>query len=152
ARTSAFQYLYGSGGYEGAQKNRPATKGWNPQNHGPTGALVPDLETLRSRSYDLERNAPLARSVTNTYKARVVGPGLSPRPKLDHDFLEISEQQASETSETSERYFWSIALSGALDYENRLPWTSMVKLVLGSWLTGGDVFAVRRYDDEAGGP
>lgn len=152
ARTSAFQYLYGSGGYEGAQKNRPATKGWNPKNHGPTGALVPDLETLRSRSYDLERNAPLARSVTNTYKARVVGPGLWPRPKLDHDFLDITEEQASEISETVERYFWSIALSGSLDYENRLPWTSTVKLVLGSWLTGGDVFAVRRFDDADGAP
>lgn len=149
ARTKAFQYLYGTGGYEGARHNRPATKGWNPKDHGPTGALIPDLETLRSRSYDLERNAPLARAVTNTYKSRVVGPGLWPRPKLDHVFLGISEEEASEISETAERYFWTIAMSGTLDYENNLPWTSMVKLVLGSWLTGGDVFAVRRFDDSA---
>jgi lambda family phage portal protein len=150
ARTTAFQYIYGTGGYEGARRNRPATKGWDPKADGPVSTLIPDLPTLRARSRDLERNAPIARSVTGTYKARVVGEGLWPRARLDREFLKLTEQQAEALEAKIDRYFWSIAMSGALDYEGRLPWTTMCKLVLGSWLTSGDVFGIRRYLETPG--
>jgi lambda family phage portal protein len=150
AQSQGLRYLYGSGGYEGARRDRPATKNWNPKADGPVSALIPDLPTLRARSRDLERNAPIARSVTGTYKARVVGTGLWPRARLDREFLGLSEAAASALEAKIDRYFWSIAMSGALDYEGRLPWTTLCKLVLGSWLTSGDLFAVRRYDETPG--
>ena len=41
---------YGSGGYEGARKNRTATQQWTTVPGGANAALLPDLPTLRERS------------------------------------------------------------------------------------------------------
>lgn len=147
---AAFRLLSGSGGYEGARRDRPATKNWNPRNAGPDSALIPDLPALRARSYDLDRNAPIARAITGTYKNKVVGASLWPRARLDHEFLGISEARASELQATIDRYFWSIADGPTLDFEGQLSWVTMCKLALGSWLTGGDMFVVRRYEERPG--
>lgn len=150
ARYSAARYVFGRGGYDGARKDRGITKGWDPKADGPIGSLVSDLPALRYRTRDLERNAPLARSVTNTYCARVIGTGLWPRARLDREFLGLTDEAATALERRIDRYFWTVAQSGALDYESRLPWTAQLKVVLRAKLTGGDVFAVRRYDERAG--
>lgn len=150
ARFEAASMILGSGGYEGARRDRAATKNWNPRADGPIGSLSPDLPALRYRGRDLERNSPLARSVTNTYGARVVGTGLWPRARLDREFLGLSDDEATALERRIDRYFWTIAQSGALDFESRLSWTQICRLVLRAWQTGGDVFVVRRYREVAG--
>lgn len=150
ARFEAAAMVFGSGGYEGARRDRPATKNWRPRVDGPVGSLVPDLPDLRARSRDLDRNSPLARSVTNTYGARVVGTGLWPRASLDRDFLGLTDEAATVLEKRIDRLFWTIARSGTLDFEGRLSWTQLCRLVLRSQQTGGDVFALRRFRERVG--
>ena len=54
------------GGYNGASLRRPALQNWNPYSGDANSDTITDLPTLRARSRDLARNAPIGGSAINT--------------------------------------------------------------------------------------
>ena len=54
------------GGYNGASLRRPALRNWNPYSGDANSDTITDLPTLRARSRDLARNAPIGGSAINT--------------------------------------------------------------------------------------
>ncbi|HYX32594.1 MAG TPA: phage portal protein [Oligoflexus sp.] len=64
---------------------------WFPSSGDADETLLPSLATLRAQSRDLDRNEAIARGATENIVGNVVGDGLRPQAKLDHQFLGISE-------------------------------------------------------------
>src|SRR4051812_42048548 len=69
----------GAGGYTGARIDRAQLSRWWPYAGSPRADIIRDLPTLRARSRDQMRNAPVALGALNTAVNHVVGTGLSCR-------------------------------------------------------------------------
>lgn len=147
---SAALRLFGRGGYNGARVERPALREWTPLIGGPNSDTLGDLEALRARSADLERNAPLATGVINTNITSTVGTGVIPNSRIDREFLGLSDDEADAWEADVERIFDSVASTARLDLADRLDFWSMQGLALRSQLVRGDLFAVRRMVDRPG--
>ena len=80
-------------------------KEWNPPSSDADEALLPSLDSLRDQCRDLDRNESIARGAVENIAGNVVGEGLWPQSKLDHDMLEISEAEAREFERRSENLF-----------------------------------------------
>jgi lambda family phage portal protein len=150
ARAQAALRLFGSGGYNGARTDRPALKNWTPRIGGPNSDTIPDLEPLRARGADLERNAPIAAGVINTNVTSTVGTGLVPHSRIDREFLGLTDDQADAWESDAERIFAWWAESTACDLSRRMDFYGMQALALRSCLSRGDLFGVRRFVDRPG--
>ena len=67
------------------QPTGPQTKIWNTASGSADAVSLDYLPTLRDRSRDLLRNAPLATGAVNTVITNVIGTGLKPQSHLDRD-------------------------------------------------------------------
>jgi capsid protein len=93
-RFEAASRFFGPGGYNGARSDRQATKNWTPRLDGPDSSSIPDLQALRARSADLERNDPIAAGATNTTVTSTVGIGLMAHARIDRDYLGLDDAAA----------------------------------------------------------
>ncbi|MGK2934353.1 MAG: phage portal protein, partial [Gemmatimonadaceae bacterium] len=147
---AASRFFTGTGGYNAARHDRPATKEWRPPHGDADQAGSPDLPELRARSQDLARNEPLAVGALATHCTSVVGVGLVPHPRIDREFLRLSDEQAEQLERQIERLWWAWAGTDACDISRRDNFAGLTYLALRSWLVGGDVFAVRRFKERDG--
>jgi len=138
----------GASGYTGARTDRPQTKNWRPGLGSPTSDTVPDLPTLRSRSRDLERNAPIARGALDTNVINVVGTGLKVLPHIDREFLGLSEEEADAWERQAQRLF--NAWEEECDITRQQTFAGLTSLALLSMLLSGDVLAIRRFKRRPG--
>src|SRR5690606_17167862 len=138
----------GASGYTGARTDRPQTKNWRPGLGSPTSDTVPDLPTLRSRSRDLERNAPIARGALDTNVINVVGTGLKVLPHIDREFLGLSEEEADAWERQAQRLF--NAWEEECDITRQQTFAGLTPLALLSMLLSGDVLAIRRFKRRPG--
>lgn len=102
--------------------------------------IVDNLETLRNRSRDLFMGSPLATGALKTVRTNVVGSGLALNAQVDAKFLGLTEEQAKEWEENTEREWrlWSESVN--CDAERRQTFFQLQSLVLLSALMSGDVF------------
>lgn len=102
--------------------------------------IVDNLETLRNRSRDLYMGSPLATGALKTVRTNVVGSGLALNAQIDAKFLGLTEEQAKEWEENTEREWrlWSESVN--CDAERRQTFFQLQSLVLLSALMSGDVF------------
>lgn len=142
------RYVYGSGGYDGAKNSRRSMRGWNPPAQSADRDTVPDLEDLRARSRDLERNAPLAAGAIHTVTSSVIGPGLHFQAQINREFLGMTKEAARAWERRTELLFemWC----RQCDMTRELDHAGMQELVLRSMLSSGDVFVVRRFIERPG--
>lgn len=125
-------------------------KGWR---HG-GGSHKEDIEDniplLRERCRDLYMGgAPIATSALKTTRTNVVGSGLKPRPNIDHDFLGLSEEEATKWERDTKREFALWADSPNCDMERINNFYELQQLSLLSWLMNGDVFALLPFTKRA---
>lgn len=137
-----------AGGYIGARGDRNATREWNPRRGSANSDTLGDLGTLRSRSADLNRNAPLALGATNTVVTNVVGTGLRLRARLDREALGLTDEQASKWERRAER-LWRVA-SKQLDITRAQDFAGVQGLALRSALDSGDLLVIRRNQKRKG--
>ena len=144
-------------------KRRKARRGGSPRmsygNHGASqtlnsmigwvvngGAAEDDIDeygsTLRQRSRDLFDGGGLARSGPTTLTTSVVGWGIQPKPKIDGDFLGMSEELREETERNILREFKLWAENTFCDAERRKNFYELQQLAFLSMLVSGDVFAL----------
>lgn len=64
-----------------------------------------ELQLLRNRSRDANRNDPVASGATETYAVNIVGNGLKPQSRIRAEVLGISEDRASELQRQAEGAF-----------------------------------------------
>lgn len=129
-------------GSHGASQTLNSMVGWIVNG----GAAEDDIDeygsTLRKRSRDLFAGGGLARSGPVTLTTSVVGWGIQPKPKLDGDFLGMSEEVREETERTILREFKLWADNHFCDAERQKNFYELQQLAFLSMLMSGDVFAL----------
>ena len=127
-----------TGGYNGGSRSRIINKKWLPRGASAASDILPDLPTLRARSRDLVRNAPLATGAVAGVVTSVVGPGMIPQARIDRDVLTMTDAQADEWQNKTERE-WRL-FAKHCDLERSLPFTRLQELAFRSALESGDSF------------
>lgn len=139
-----------AGQYIGARSDRNALKNWNPLVGSADGDTIGDLQTLRARSRDLVRNAPLAGGAVATVVTNTVGTGLRLRSTIDRDFLGLTEEQADAWQNAAERIYRTWAESTHCDLTMTQTFAGLQDLAFRSTLESGDVFVIRRHKPRPG--
>lgn len=140
-RMQARMALALSGGYHGARNNRPGLGGWNPLANDPDGDILGDLPTLRARARDLARNAPLAGAALNAQVTNVVGTGLSMQAQPDAAALGLTDDEARDWADHTEREWKLFCESTNCDATRTQNFYGLTALAFRAALESGDVAA-----------
>lgn len=131
------------GGYKGGRRNRRQTRNWRPQEASANADIVPDLPSLRSRSRDLVRNAPIATGALSTMVTSVIGEGLTVSPSIDREALGLTSEQAEAWERAAARE-WALWCRHA-DFAGAASFEELQELAFRAFLESGDVLALRRF-------
>ena len=138
-RSGAARMSYGN---HGASTTLNSMIGWIVNG----GAAEDDIDehgsTLRQRSRDLFEGGGLARSGPVTLTTSVVGWGIQPKPKIDGDFLGMSDDLRDETERMILREFKLWAENHFCDAERHKNFYELQQLAFLSMLVSGDVFVL----------
>lgn len=130
------------GGYNGGSTSRQALRNWNPHAGDANADTIYDLPTLRSRSRDLARNAPIGGAAINTVVSNVIGTGLSMQSNPDAKYLGWSDEQANDWKREIEAEWLLWCNSLECDASRSNNFYGLQALALRSMLESGDVLAL----------
>lgn len=105
-----------------------------------------ELDTLRERSRDLNRNDPVACGATDTLGINIIGSGLKPQSKIRASVLGIADDAAISYQKQAESIFE--AWSAGADAGNRLNFDEIQFLALRKIIEDGEVFAIPTWANE----
>lgn len=141
-RMAARMQIGALGGYNGARVDTASLNRYNPRAGSAHTDIIPGLSTLRGRSRDQMRNAPVALGAMNTTNSHVIGTGLSYTPDIDAEFLGLTEEEAEKWCEDTKRRFETWANSQDCDLGRRFNFYALQSLAFRSMFESGDVFVV----------
>ncbi len=125
-------------------------RSWARRYHSDSGSAKRDIEEnrklLRERSRDLAMNAPLASAAVNSTRTNCVGSGLIPKPKIDYEFLGISQEEANEIQGLIKKEFAIWAESTLCDNNDQNNFYALQQIVFNDWLRNGESFVLVKYD------
>lgn len=98
--------------------------------------------TLRQRSRDLFAGGGLGRSGPMSLSTSVVGWGIQPKPKIDGDYLGMTDKAREEAERNILREFRLWADNAMCDAERQQNFFGLQQLAFLSMLVSGDVFAL----------
>lgn len=131
-----------AGSHTGGSLSRPALKNWNPYGGDANSDTISDLPTLRTRSRDLARNAPIGGAAINTVVSNVIGTGLSMKLNPDIKYLGMSDEQAEDWKREVEAEWLLWCNSTHCDASRSMNFYGVQSLALRSMLESGDVIAL----------
>lgn len=103
--------------------------------------ILHDLPTLRLKSRALARDDAHAAAAVEVKVDNVVGDGIRVRPAVTAKGTGLTQEQAQQWNEAAGA-LWSRHCE-RIDWQGRLDWDGMTRLVFRSWLLDGDGFAKR---------
>ena len=126
----------------GASHAKKSMVGWMYGGGSSREDIEENLPTLRERSRDLYMGVPLATGALKTYRTSVIGAGLSLKPKVDYEALQITEEQAEklEKNITKEWNLW--ADSTECDASRLSNFYELQQLAFLNWCMSGDVITL----------
>ena len=131
-----------AGAYVGASRTRRSLKEWITGSGDADADSIRDLPTLRSRSRDLIRNAPIAIGAVSTSLTNVVGTGLKLQARIDREYLKMNDDEADAWETNTEREFRLWAESKEACANRSLNFAGIQELVFRQVLENGDVFII----------
>ena len=139
---AAAQSLFGVNAYTGASRV-PSLAAWHAPLSDADTANSGDLPTLRARSNDLIRNAPIASGAIDTKVTYIVGAGFKHKSQIDKEAVGLNEEDVQKLERTLEREFklWS----KHADIGRTQSWRDDQEMALRSPLVSGDAFVLRRF-------
>jgi len=129
----------------GASKTKQSMRGWMFKGGSTKEDIDDNLSTLRQRSRDLYMGAPIATGALKTMRTNVVGSGLKLKAYIDHKYLGMSEDEAAEWEENTEREFALWADSINCDAQRMNNFYELQAIAFLSWLMSGECFALLPY-------
>lgn len=145
---ATYRSAYGGGGagetsYMGASYTSRELAGWRPGAGSADADLLPELDTLKSRSRDLERNEGYAKSALRTKADCVVGPtGLKLSAMPDYRRLGRTREWAEEWSNEAESLFRPWAETTECDASGLANFAGLSRLFFQSAMLNGDALAL----------
>lgn len=138
-----------SGAYKGARSNR-LNAGWLTSLGSADEDLLGDLNRLRERSRDLNRNDAFAAGVTSTVTTNTVGTGIRPQSRIDAMMLDLDETTAKNLKRSCERVFekWM----PHADAGNRMDFFEIQRLADRQILESGEALFLLTMVQEPGRP
>lgn len=135
---------YSNSGYSesGASRIKKSMRGWSAQSRTPQEDIDYNIDVLRQRSRSLYMSSPLATSAIKTNRTNVIGAGLKLKSRIDAKFLGLSDDEADEWEQNTEREFSLWADSLWCDTMHLNNFYELQQLALMSWLMNGDGFAL----------
>lgn len=141
-RLAARNQLALSGGYTGGRIDRASLSRWLPSAGSANTDIIRDLPTLRARSRDQMRNAPVALGALNTMVSNAVGTGLTYTPAIDAAFLGLDEDAAEAWQADTKHRFEAWARSTDCDLARQLDFYGLQDLAFRAFLESGDCFVL----------
>jgi len=138
-RQTSPRMSYGS---YGASQTKNSMLGWIIEAGNAEDNIDLYSSTLRQRSRDLYEGGGLARSGVNTLTTSVVGWGIMPKPKIDGDFLGMTDETREEVERNILREWKMWAENKMCDAERRQNFYDLQQLAFLSMLMSGDVFVL----------
>ncbi len=77
----------------GASTLKKIFQGWITKNESVRGDIDENVDKLRERSKDLYMSGSFGTGIPKTLRTKIVGPGLIPKPNIDHDVIGITREQ-----------------------------------------------------------
>jgi lambda family phage portal protein len=131
-----------AGGYSGASKAKRSLSQWTTGSRDADSDILWDLPTLRDRSRDLLRNAPLATGAINTVVTNTVGQGLRLQCRIDRGALGIDDDRAEAWESETEREWRLWSETQECDVTRTQTFGDIQELVFRQSLENGDVFTL----------
>ena len=129
-------------GRHGASTTLNSMIGWIVGGGGAEDDIDVHGATLRKRARDLFAGGGLARSGPSTLTTNVVGWGIKPKPKIDGEFLKLTDEKRDEWERNTLREFELWAESTMCDAERQQNFYGLQELAFLSMLVSGDCFAL----------
>lgn len=147
ARRQAARYAVrmGSSYFQGAKSGR-LTNNWATGQESVDSSIYSELQTLRDRSRDLNRNNPVAAGITDTICSNAIHTGIRPQSRINADALNLSPEQAAVFQKQAERV-WT-KWSGNCDARGKLTFAEIEFLAVRQILEAGEFLSVRRAIDD----
>jgi lambda family phage portal protein len=152
-RMAARAQLALAGGYTGAKFDRASLNRWKPFGGSANADIIGDLPTLRARSRDQMRNAPVALGALNTATSHVVGTGPDFTRLLSMlNFSGLDDTEAEQWQEDTQRRFKAWGRFGGLRHCASPQFYGLQELAFRSMLESGDTFVLTPRITRAGSP
>lgn len=132
----------GMSAYQGASHSDLAFSGWHPTLSSADAALLPELDTLTSRSLDMARNNGLVAGGLQTKRDNIVGAVLRLSSTPDYRLLGWTPDEAREWGNLTEAHFRSWADTVECDAALTLNLLGLTLQALTSSMTTGDAVAL----------
>lgn len=129
----------------GAAHGKTWTEGYNAESLSTKSDIEENRKTLRERSRDLAMNAPLAAAAINGTRTNVIGEGLSPKPKVDAELLNLSAEEAASLNQKIKKEFALWAKSKQCDAHDLNDFYEMQQIAFLDWLKNGEEFVLLNY-------
>lgn len=144
---------FANSGYSHGGASRSATwaRGYQSESRSPKSDIEENRKLLRERTRDLSMNAPIATAATNSTRTSCVGPGLIPKPKIDYEFLGISEEEAVKLKKKIKNEFAVWATNSLCDVCDLNNFYELQQIAFADWLKNGEEFVLIRYAKEKTG-
>ena len=141
-RAAGIQMAASYFGRHGASNTLNSMIGWLVGGGGAEDDIDVHGAMLRKRARDLYAGGGLARSGPNTMTTNVVGWGIKPKPKIDGEMLQLSDEARDEWERNTLREFQLWAESPMCDAERQQNFYGLQELAFLSMLVSGDCFAL----------
>jgi lambda family phage portal protein len=137
--------------YQGASLTDRKVRGYFPFfSRNPDEEVLRERPALVARCRDEYRNNPIARAAVNTPVISVIGTGLAMQCRIDREFLELSDTEASQWESNAERLFASWASHVDADAARKETFYGLQQLMYRSYRLSGEAFALLPIIPRAG--
>lgn len=141
---------YTNTGYSngGASKTKTWAKRYRAASGSPKRDIEKNRKTLRERTRDLAMNTAVGAAAVGSCQTNCVGQGLVPKPKLDHEFLGITRDEAQRIEKDIREEFGIWAESTLCDNNDQNNFYELQQIAFADQLKNGEEFCLIRYADE----
>lgn len=129
-----------------ASRRRTWAREWNAESGSAKRDIEENRKLLRERGRDLFMNAPLAAGAVKSSRTSCVGPGLVPKPKIDYEFIGITQEEANNLQRLIKKEFAIWAESTLCDNNDQNNFYELQQIAFIDWLNNGEEFVLIKYD------
>lgn len=141
----------GYGNY-GANTSKKSMRGWMYYGGSAKEDIEDNLDILRQRSRDAYMGIPAAAAALKTLRTNVIASGLVPSPKLDAEYLGLTDEQAAEAQAQIIREFSLWADTPECDADGMDNFYKIQQLAFLSEIMNGDAIALLPMAERTGRP